>query len=199
VCCLRPAREVAAALPHAFVEPLPLPAFAGALDRVLEMFSDLRQFDQAKQWAEQFAAQRGDSAAVVDLISRQAEWSEQSSDYEAAAEMFVKARKWVARAGEPASCRPSGSLAEAAGPAGLLLSDRLPAFESSRARQLSAPAAPAGTTAPPPSTARAAGGTSWPRWRGSWTRARRASSGCCSSARASCRPPGSTLWPRRRC
>ncbi len=73
-----------------------MPAFAGALDRVLEMFSDLRQFDQAKQWAEQFAAQRGDSAAVVDLISRQAEWSEQSSDYEAAAEMFVKARKWVA-------------------------------------------------------------------------------------------------------
>jgi intraflagellar transport protein 122 len=63
----------------------------------MEMFSDLRQFDQAKQWAEQYAAQRGDTSTVVDLMSRQAEWSEQSSDYEAAAEMFVKAKKWVAR------------------------------------------------------------------------------------------------------
>jgi hypothetical protein len=70
----------------------------GAPDRVLEMFSDLRQFDQAKQWAEQYASQRGDTAAVADLISRQAEWSEQSSDYEAAAEMFMKAKKWVLQA-----------------------------------------------------------------------------------------------------
>lgn len=37
---------------------------AGALDKAMEMFSDLRQFDEAKKWAEEYSRTRGDSAQV---------------------------------------------------------------------------------------------------------------------------------------
>ena len=46
----------------------------------------------------------------MDLMSRQAEWSEQSSDFEAAADMFVKARRWAAGAREAAAALQRRSL-----------------------------------------------------------------------------------------
>ncbi len=65
--------------------------YAGAVDRAMEMFSDLRQFDEAKKWAEEFAASgRGDQRSVQELINRQAEWSEEVKNYDAAAEMYIK-------------------------------------------------------------------------------------------------------------
>ncbi|KAG2430302.1 hypothetical protein HYH02_013779 [Chlamydomonas schloesseri] len=68
---------------------------AGAVDRAMEMFSDLRQFDEAKKWAEEFAASgRGDQRSVQELINRQAEWSEEVKNYDAAAEMYIKAKKY---------------------------------------------------------------------------------------------------------
>lgn len=67
---------------------------AGCVEKAIEMFSDLRQFDEAKRWAEEFAKLRGDSAKVDELISRQAEWSEETNNYEAAAEMYVKAKRY---------------------------------------------------------------------------------------------------------
>jgi hypothetical protein len=61
----------------------------------MEMFSDLRQFDEAKKWAEEFAASgRGDQRSVQELINRQAEWSEEVKNYDAAAEMYIKAKKF---------------------------------------------------------------------------------------------------------
>ncbi|KXZ55139.1 hypothetical protein GPECTOR_3g29 [Gonium pectorale] len=68
---------------------------AGAVDKAMEMFSDLRQFDEAKKWAEEFAASgRGDQRSVQELINRQAEWSEEVKNYDAAAEMYIKAKKY---------------------------------------------------------------------------------------------------------
>ncbi len=60
--------------------------------QVMEMWTDLRQFDEAKRWAEEFARQRGDSAGVQELMGRQAAWSEETANYEAAAEMYIKVR-----------------------------------------------------------------------------------------------------------
>lgn len=56
------------------------------------MFSDLRQFDEAKRWADEYARTRGDSASVTELIHRQAQWSEEVRNYDAAAEMYIKVR-----------------------------------------------------------------------------------------------------------
>ncbi|MEW5316653.1 MAG: hypothetical protein WDW38_008010 [Sanguina aurantia] len=67
---------------------------AGQVERAMEMFSDLRQFDEAKKWAEEYARTKGDTASVQELINRQAEWSEQVKNYDAAAEMYIKAKKW---------------------------------------------------------------------------------------------------------
>ncbi len=50
------------------------------------MFSDLRQWEQAKIFAEGNAA-----VNVKDLIKRQAEWSEEVSDWKAASEMYAAA------------------------------------------------------------------------------------------------------------
>lgn len=44
-------------------------------------------------------------AAVSDLIGRQAEWSEESADYEAAAEMYIKARWPRGEGGVQRACR----------------------------------------------------------------------------------------------
>lgn len=60
----------------------------------MEMFSDLRQFDEAKKWAEEYARTKGDTASVQELINRQAEWSEQVKNYDAAAEMYIKVGGW---------------------------------------------------------------------------------------------------------
>jgi superfamily II DNA or RNA helicase len=50
---------------------------SGAADKAMEMFSDLRQFDEAKKWAEEYGRTRGESAQVTELINKQAEWSEE--------------------------------------------------------------------------------------------------------------------------
>jgi hypothetical protein len=59
-------------------------------------------FDEAKQWAEEAARSggavkgsgaagaAGGAAAVAELIGRQAEWSEETANYEAAVEMYIK-------------------------------------------------------------------------------------------------------------
>ena len=46
---------------HTDARPL---AYAGAMQRAMEMFSDLRQFDEAKKWAEEYSRTRGDTAQV---------------------------------------------------------------------------------------------------------------------------------------
>eukprot|EP00240_Pyramimonas_obovata_P000052 CAMPEP_0118949464 /NCGR_PEP_ID=MMETSP1169-20130426/49666_1 /TAXON_ID=36882 /ORGANISM="Pyramimonas obovata, Strain CCMP722" /LENGTH=1253 /DNA_ID=CAMNT_0006896109 /DNA_START=163 /DNA_END=3921 /DNA_ORIENTATION=+ len=70
-------------------------ARSGQVKKAMEMFSDLRLFEEAKVWAEEYAKGKGgDSSAVQDLINKQAEWSEEVNDYEAAADMYLKARKF---------------------------------------------------------------------------------------------------------
>lgn len=59
------------------------------------MFTSLRQFDEAKKWAEEYARLVGKPgvdgvASVADLMGRQAEWSEETANYDAAAEMYIK-------------------------------------------------------------------------------------------------------------
>lgn len=66
----------------------------------------MRMFDEAKQWAEEAARSgamlkgpaaaggAGGTAAVAELMSRQAEWSEETANYEAAVEMYIKVRGW---------------------------------------------------------------------------------------------------------
>lgn len=63
---------------------------SGAVDKAMEMFSDLRQFDEAKKWAEEYGRTRGENAQVTELINKQAEWSEEVKNYDAAAEMYIK-------------------------------------------------------------------------------------------------------------
>lgn len=72
------------------------------------MFTSLRMFDEAKAWAEEAArlgkagagsgaGGEGGSAAgglgagrVADLMGRQAAWNEETANYEAAVEMYIK-------------------------------------------------------------------------------------------------------------
>jgi hypothetical protein len=71
---------------------------SGTFMQALEMFTSLRMFDEAKQWAEEAArvgkgGPAGDAAGaarVADLIGRQAQWSEETANYEAAVEMYIK-------------------------------------------------------------------------------------------------------------
>jgi hypothetical protein len=70
--------------------------------QALEMFTSMRMFDEAKQWAEEAARSggavkgsgaagaAGGAAAVAELIGRQAEWSEETANYEVAVEMYIK-------------------------------------------------------------------------------------------------------------
>lgn len=70
-------------------------AKAGEAEKAMAMFSDLRQFDEAKAWAAEHAAgASGDGGAVREFARRQAEWAEEVSDYAAAADMYVQARRW---------------------------------------------------------------------------------------------------------
>lgn len=71
--------------------------FAICGGQALEMLTSLCMFEEAKQLAEQAAAGqllkggagRG-AAAVAELMGRQAAWSEETANYEAAAEMYIK-------------------------------------------------------------------------------------------------------------
>ena len=36
----------------------------GAFEKAMEMFGDLRQFDEAKKWAEEYSRTKGDTAQV---------------------------------------------------------------------------------------------------------------------------------------
>ncbi|KAF6264914.1 hypothetical protein COO60DRAFT_1621541 [Scenedesmus sp. NREL 46B-D3] len=77
----------------------------GQLEKALEMFTSMRMFDEAKQWAEEAARSggaakgnvaaggAGSATAVAELLGRQAEWSEETANYEAAVEMYIKAKK----------------------------------------------------------------------------------------------------------
>lgn len=71
----------------------------------MDMFSDLRQFAEAKAWAEdwertkasdqrsyQFGAGQPDQAGSVSqaLVQRQAEWNEEMKDFQAAANMYLQ-------------------------------------------------------------------------------------------------------------
>ena len=69
---------------------------AGEAELAMEMFSDLRQFDEAKAWAAERAAGAGGAGdgAAREFARRQAEWAEEASDYAAAAEMYAQARQW---------------------------------------------------------------------------------------------------------
>jgi intraflagellar transport protein 122 len=50
------------------------------VELAMEMFSDLRQFEEAKVWAEQYSKEKGgDTSSVQELINRQAQWSEEVS------------------------------------------------------------------------------------------------------------------------
>ena len=41
---------------------------SGAVDKAMEMFSDLRQFDEAKKWAEEYGRTRGENAQVGGFV-----------------------------------------------------------------------------------------------------------------------------------
>ena len=58
----------------------------GHVEKAIDMFSDLRQWEQAKLFADGNA-----TVNVKDLIKRQAEWSEEVSDWKAASEMYAAA------------------------------------------------------------------------------------------------------------
>lgn len=65
----------------------------GMTDRAMQMFSDLRQFDEAKRWADSVGTSGG-GAHVQELMQRQAEWSEEVNDNVQAAEMYIKLGKF---------------------------------------------------------------------------------------------------------
>lgn len=72
-------------------------AKAGCVEKAMEMFSDLKQFDEAKAWAEEYSLSgrnATDGGVVQEFVHRQAEWAEESSDYQSAAEMYVQAKRW---------------------------------------------------------------------------------------------------------
>ena len=73
----------------------------------MDMFSDLRQFAEAKAWAEEWertkasdqrsyqpGARQPDQAGSVSqaLVQRQAEWNEEMKDFQAAATMYLQVR-----------------------------------------------------------------------------------------------------------
>ena len=83
----------------------------------MDMFSDLRQFAEAKAWAEEWdrikaseqvsgqpasnsSSQAG--AASHSLVQRQAEWNEEMKDFQAAAEMYLQACQYS----QPAHSKP---------------------------------------------------------------------------------------------
>lgn len=75
-------------------------AKAGVVNRAMDMFSDLRLFAEAKAWSEEWERQKasrpsnaaaGPAAVTVALVQKQAEWSEEMKDFQAAADMYLQA------------------------------------------------------------------------------------------------------------
>lgn len=75
------------------------------MHRAMDMFSDLRQFAEAKIWADEWERTKdsqllslpsgggspGHAGPVSQsLVQRQAEWSEEMKDYQAAADMYLQ-------------------------------------------------------------------------------------------------------------
>lgn len=76
------------------------------MHRAMDMFSDLRQFAEAKAWAEEWERTRASEQASLRsampsdpnqtgpmsqaLVQRQAEWNEELKDYQAAANMYLQ-------------------------------------------------------------------------------------------------------------
>jgi intraflagellar transport protein 122 len=59
---------------------------AGEVERAVEMWTDLRQFDKATKCAQS----GGHSSAAVDALRvQQAQWNEEVGDYKAAADMYL--------------------------------------------------------------------------------------------------------------
>jgi len=65
---------------------------AGRSDKAVEMFTDLRQWDEAKKFSE---ADGSSVQGTKDLVKRQAEWAEEVNDWKAAAEMYTAAGDYI--------------------------------------------------------------------------------------------------------
>lgn len=75
------------------------------MHRAMDMFSDLRQFAEAKAWAEEWERTKDSETVSVQsvgrsprqagpvsqsLVQRQAEWNEEMKDFQAAADMYMQ-------------------------------------------------------------------------------------------------------------
>ena len=88
-------RALSLAYQGKFIEAANEFAENGRADKAMEMFTDMRMFDQAKEWAEEHAKTHGGGdISLTDFVNRQAEWAEETSDYESAVNMYVQAKKY---------------------------------------------------------------------------------------------------------
>ena len=67
---------------------------AGGVQKAIDMFSDLRKWEEAKAFA---ASSEKANVDVKDLIRKQAAWSEEVRDWKAASEMYIAAGEMRAR------------------------------------------------------------------------------------------------------
>ena len=66
---------------------------AGHVDLAIEMFLDLKRYDDAKSYASKNGGSKKHS--VSDLMKRQAEWSKATADWRSAAQMYADAGEYV--------------------------------------------------------------------------------------------------------
>lgn len=64
---------------------------AGQSNKAMNMYTDLRMFDFAKE----FMDQSGDSGDKKMLITKQADWARNINEPKAAAEMYISAGEWL--------------------------------------------------------------------------------------------------------